>query len=50
MADPQLTQEWIDKADAEKYLKAFIIAHDLEFLKIHDLPVLLKTCLKKTPL
>ena len=29
---------------AEKYLKAFIIAADLEFKKIHDLPVLLKLC------
>jgi len=29
---------------AEKYLKAFIIATDLEFKKIHDLPVLLKLC------
>ena len=29
---------------AEKYLKAFIVAHDLEFRKTHDLPVLLKTC------
>lgn len=30
---------------AEKYLKAYIIAHDLEFKKIHDLPALLKTCM-----
>jgi HEPN domain-containing protein len=30
---------------AEKYLKAYIIAFDLEFKKIHDLPVLLKSCL-----
>jgi HEPN domain-containing protein len=29
---------------AEKYLKAFIVARDLEFQKIHDLMVLLKTC------
>lgn len=29
---------------AEKYLKAFIIAQDLDFKKIHDLPVLLKLC------
>ena len=29
---------------AEKYLKSFIIAWDLEFLKIHDLTVLLKKC------
>jgi HEPN domain-containing protein len=34
---------------AEKYLKAFIIAHDLDFLKIHDLPVLLKACLDNSP-
>ena len=32
---------------AEKYLKSFIVAWDLEFLKIHDLPVLLKSCLAK---
>ena len=30
---------------AEKYLKAMIIALDLEFKKIHDLPVLLKSCM-----
>jgi HEPN domain-containing protein len=30
---------------AEKYLKSYIIAHELEFLKIHDLPLLLKMCL-----
>lgn len=29
---------------AEKYLKAYIIAHDLEFRKTHDLPLLLKLC------
>ena len=34
---------------AEKYLKSFIIACDLEFKKIHDLPVLLKLCLTKSP-
>ena len=34
---------------AEKYLKAFIIAHDLEFEKIHDLLKLLKTSQKKEP-
>ena len=33
----------------EKYLKSFIIAYDLEFKKIHDLPVLLKSCLTKDP-
>src|SRR3989304_6790257 len=32
---------------AEKYLKSYIIAHELEFLKIHDLPLLLKICLSK---
>ena len=34
---------------AEKYLKTIIIALDLEFKKIHDLPVLLKSCLTKVP-
>lgn len=29
---------------AEKYLKAFIIAHDLEFRRVHDLSLLLKIC------
>ena len=29
---------------AEKYLKAYIIAHDLEFRKIHDLAALVETC------
>lgn len=29
---------------AEKYLKSFIIARDLEFRKIHDLGLLLKIC------
>ena len=32
---------------AEKYLKSVIIAYDLEFKKIHDLPMLLKLCLGK---
>lgn len=75
MADRQLVQEWLDKADedfgfaasilnespyyaqicfhfhqaAEKYLKAYIVAFDLEFERIHDLPVLLKTCMQKDP-
>ncbi len=36
---------------AEKYLKSAIIAWDLEFQKIHDLPMLLKLCMgKKTAL
>ena len=34
---------------AEKYLKSLIIAYDLEFKKIHDLPVLLKSCLSIDP-
>lgn len=75
MADPKLTQEWLQKADedcgfaasviedspffaqicfhfhqaAEKYLKAVIVADDLEFQKIHDLMTLLKTCLGSRP-
>jgi HEPN domain-containing protein len=32
---------------AEKYLKAYIVAYDLDFEKIHDLPVLLKTCIQR---
>lgn len=32
---------------AEKYLKAFIIAHDLEFEKVHDLVRLQKLCAQK---
>jgi len=34
---------------AEKYLKAFIVAYDLEFKKVHDLLALLKICKKKEP-
>jgi len=34
---------------AEKYLKAFIVANELEFRKIHDLPLLLKIGLSKDP-
>ncbi len=34
---------------AEKYLKAFIIAHGLEFKKIHDLSELLNLCRAKEP-
>lgn len=29
----------------EKYLKAYIVAHDLPFLKLHDLEKLLRTCI-----
>ena len=32
---------------AEKYLKAFIVGYNLEFRKIHDLQVLLKSCKSK---
>lgn len=32
---------------AEKYLKAFIVAHNLKFEKIHDLGVLCQTCTAK---
>ncbi len=29
---------------SEKYLKAYIVAYDLDFRKLHDLPLLLKIC------
>jgi len=29
---------------AEKYLKAYIVGHDLDFRKLHDLPLLLSIC------
>jgi HEPN domain-containing protein len=32
---------------AEKYLKSFIVSQELEFRKIHDLPLLLKFCSSK---
>ena len=34
---------------AEKYLKAYIIANELEFRKIHDLSLLLKQCSSRDP-
>lgn len=34
---------------AEKYFKAFIVAHDLEFEKLHNLMHLLRLCAKKDP-
>ena len=34
---------------AEKYLKSFIVAHDLEFKRIHDLVELLRICEEKGP-
>jgi HEPN domain-containing protein len=34
---------------AEKYLKAYIVANDLEFIKSHDLPALLKICVRQNP-
>ncbi len=33
----------------EKYLKAFIVANELEFKKIHDLKALIAICVKKDP-
>lgn len=35
---------------AEKYLKSLIIAYELEFKKIHDLPVLLRSSMAKEPM
>ena len=34
---------------AENYLKAYIVAHDLDFRKLHDLPLLLKICTAHDP-
>jgi HEPN domain-containing protein len=34
---------------AEKYLKAVIVADELEFQKVHDLVALLKICLQRRP-
>jgi HEPN domain-containing protein len=34
---------------AEKNLKAYIIAHELEFRKIHDLFLLLRICIRSDP-
>jgi len=34
---------------AEKYLKAYIVAHDLNFRKLHDLPLLLRICTAHDP-
>jgi len=34
---------------AEKYLKSYIIAQELEFRKVHELPLLLKRCASKDP-
>jgi HEPN domain-containing protein len=34
---------------AEKYLKAYIVANNLGFIKSHDLPALLKICVTKEP-
>lgn len=41
---------WHFQQAAEKYLKAYIVAFDLEFRKIHDLIALLNTCSKKDPI
>ena len=40
---------WHFQQAAEKYLKAYIVAFDLEFRKIHDLAALLNTCAKHNP-
>jgi len=32
---------------SEKYLESYIIANELEFRKVHELPMLLKICLAK---
>ena len=34
---------------AEKYLKVYVVTNELEFRKIHDLPLLLRICLSKDP-
>lgn len=39
---------WHFQQAAEKYLKSYIVANDLEFRKIHDLVALLKTCEEKS--
>ena len=38
-----------DQQAAEKYLKAFIVARELEFRKVHDLDLLRRTCQKAAP-
>jgi HEPN domain-containing protein len=38
---------WHFQQAAEKYLKAYVVAFDLEFRKIHDLAALLKNCAAK---
>jgi HEPN domain-containing protein len=38
---------WHFQQAAEKYLKAFIVAFDLQFRKIHDLSALLRICEEK---
>jgi HEPN domain-containing protein len=40
---------WHFQQAAEKYLKAYIVAFDLEFRKIHDLSALLHICEKHNP-
>ena len=40
---------WHFQQAAEKYLKAYIVAFDLEFKKIHDLAALIKICEYKNP-
>jgi len=40
---------WHFQQATEKYLKAYVVAYDLEFRKIHDLAALLNTCQRKEP-
>ena len=34
---------------AEKYIKAFLVLHQVDFPKTHDLPLLVKLCMKIDP-
>ncbi|MDI6731934.1 MAG: HEPN domain-containing protein [Candidatus Margulisbacteria bacterium] len=40
---------WHFQQAAEKYLKTYIVAYDLEFRKIYDLAALINICGKKDP-
>ena len=43
------TSVFLFQQSAEKYLKAHILAQGAKFQKTHDLALLLKNCLEKTP-
>ncbi|MBU0630697.1 MAG: HEPN domain-containing protein [Candidatus Margulisbacteria bacterium] len=53
LADPDITYYaqicFHFQQAAEKYLKAYIVAFNLEFKKTHDLPELLRLCVEKEP-